>query len=233
MEIKGLQRTTLIDYPGRIACTLFLFGCNFRCGFCHNPELVVSENGKNFSEEDVLTFLKGKKDYLDGICITGGEPLLTLKKEFVEKIKELGYKVKIDTNGSFPEKLKEFSDEGLVDFISMDIKASKENYRKVVDVDMDIRKIEESIKMISSFPEHEFRTTIIKDLHDKEEIKKISEWMEEIIGHKPKKIYLQAFKNSGKILSKAFEEEKDIQEEELLKLKDSVKDFFEEIEIRA
>src|SRR6056297_544845 len=108
MKIKYLQKTTLIDYPGKIACTIFLFGCNFRCGFCHNPELVKQNHKENYSisEEEILEFLEKRKNQLEGVCFTGGEPLLTLKKEFVKKIKSLGYKIKLDTNGSFPERLK-------------------------------------------------------------------------------------------------------------------------------
>ncbi|HKL23166.1 MAG TPA: radical SAM protein, partial [Candidatus Nanoarchaeia archaeon] len=108
MKIKGIQKTTLIDYPGKIACTLFLFGCNFRCGFCHNPELVIKEEVQDIDEKEILNFLEKRKGKLEGVCITGGEPFLTLDKNFIKKIKEKGYFVKIDTNGSFPEKLKDF-----------------------------------------------------------------------------------------------------------------------------
>ena len=105
MKIHGLQRTTLIDYPGKIACTLFLSGCNFRCSYCHNPELIALPKEANYSESEVLDFLEKRKKYLEGVCITGGEPLFSLDIGFVKKIKALGYFIKLDTNGSFPKKL--------------------------------------------------------------------------------------------------------------------------------
>src|SRR3989338_8819499 len=130
MLIKGLQKLTLIDYPGNVACTVFLHGCNFRCGFCHNPELVNNPSlaGRTIPEKEVLDFLERLRGVLDGVCFTGGECLISLDKSFVRKVKEMGYFVKIDTNGSFPDKLKEFIDEKLVDFVAMDVKASPEKY---------------------------------------------------------------------------------------------------------
>jgi len=233
MKIKGIQKTTLIDYPNKIACTLFLFGCNFRCGFCHNPELVLKEEGGDIVKSEILEFLEKRKEYLDGVCITGGEPLLTLEKEFLRKIKEKGYLIKIDTNGSFPEKLKEFIEENLVDFISMDIKSGKEKYSEVAGIKVDNSKIEESIKLISNLENYEFRTTILRDIHDDKEIKKIALWLNELIGKKPKKYALQGFKNKGKVLSKLFENEKDVSEEYLENLKKIIKDDFEEVEVRV
>jgi len=233
MKLKGLQKTTLIDYPNRIACTLFLYGCNFRCGFCHNPELVIENDNKDIFEEDFFNFLEKRKDYLEGVCITGGEPLVSLKKEFLKKIKDLGYEIKIDTNGSFPEKLEEFIKENLVDFVAMDIKSSKERYNEITGVGVDISKIEKSIKLISTLENYEFRTTVIRDFHNQEEIKKIAEWIKELTEIKPKKFVLQAFKNNGKFISKIFENEKDVQEEELTELKKIIKHYFEEVEIRG
>jgi len=233
MNLKGLHRVTLIDYPGRIACTLFLFGCNFKCGFCHNPELVLKDDEKNIPEQEFFSFLEKRKQYLNGICITGGEPLLTLEKDFLKKIKSLGYSIKLDTNGSFPEKLLEFLNDGLVDFVSMDIKSSKEKYNEITETQVDISKIEDSIKIISKMPEYEFRTTILRDIHNKQEIKKIAIWLNELIGKKPKIFVLQAFKNKGKILSKIFENEKDVSEEDLEPLREEIKDFFEKVEVRG
>jgi len=232
MKLKGLQKTTLIDYPGKIACTLFLFGCNFRCGFCHNPELVLDDDSTKIQEKEVLEFLEKRRGYLDGVCITGGEPLLTLEENFVKKIKEMGYAIKIDTNGSFPEKLKRLLEEGLIDFVAMDIKASKEKYSEVAAVNVDVDKIEESIRIISRLNDYEFRTTILTDVHGEEEMKKISLWLNEIAGKKPKKYALQGFKNRGKILSRVFENEKDVAEQTLQNLKEKIKDYFEVVEIR-
>jgi len=234
MKIAGIQKTTLIDYPNKIACTLFIYGCNFRCGFCHNPELVILPCEKEYSQEEILDFLEKRKKQLEGVCITGGEPLLTLEKEFLKKIKDLGYLIKLDTNGSFPEKLKEFIEEKLIDFISMDIKSSKENYQKVTSSNVDVNKIEQSIKLISnSGVDYEFRTTIMNRFHNKEELVKMGKWLNEIIGKKPKKFCLQGFKNKGKVLEESFKMEKDTSEEFLNELKEVSKEFFNEIEIRV
>jgi len=180
MKIAGLQKTTLIDYPGEVACTIFLFGCNFRCGFCHNPELVLKDTGEGFSEENVLKFLKERKGKLDAVCISGGEPLMSLDFDFVRKIKSLGYKIKIDTNGSYPERLKELIDEGLVDAVAMDIKASRERYPEVVGINVDMDKIEESIKLIAGLQNYEFRTTVLEKFHDVEDMKSLGEWLNNV-----------------------------------------------------
>ncbi|MBA3064696.1 anaerobic ribonucleoside-triphosphate reductase activating protein, partial [Candidatus Woesearchaeota archaeon] len=148
MQIAGLQKLTLIDYPDKIACTIFLFGCNFRCGFCHNPELVLSDKPKKeYKEKKILDFLRQRKKYLDAICITGGEPLINFDlPELLKKIKGLGFLVKLDTNGSNPKRLKELISKKLVDYIAMDIKADKDNYNVLAEVKIDINQIEESIK---------------------------------------------------------------------------------------
>jgi len=208
-----------------------LYGCNFRCGFCHNPELVTEKNDNVFSEKEILDFLEKRKKYLEGICITGGEPLLTLEKAFLRKIKKLGYLIKIDTNGSFPERLKEIIEENLVDFVAMDIKASKENYKKTINADIPIDKIEESIKLISKLENYEFRTTVIEGMHNLEEMKKIARWLNELAG-KPKKYALQGFKNSGKVLDEAFKHKKNTSEKFLKEIQEKIKDSFEEIETR-
>jgi pyruvate formate lyase activating enzyme len=233
MIIKGLQETTLIDYPGKISCILFLCGCNFRCGFCHNPELVLTCGGDKLSEEEVLDFLERRKNQLDGVCITGGEPLLTITNDFLVKIKELGYSIKIDTNGTCPERLKELISEGLVDFVSMDVKSHHEKYNEVSGVEFDIAKIEESMKIISSMlEEYEFRTTILKKFHDYDEMKELAEWISNVIMKKPKKYCLQGFKNQGKLLDSSFKEEENVYEDYLEELKDLIQDYFEEVEVR-
>ena len=233
MKIKRLQKTTLIDYPGEIACTIFLFGCNFRCGFCHNPELVLKDEGLNISEKEILDFLDKRKDYLDGICITGGEPLMTLEKNFLKEIKNLGYKIKIDTNGSFPDKLKDFVDENLINFISMDIKSGKEKYKEITNSDIDVNIIEKSIKIIAeSKIDYEFRTTIVEEFHDKKEIITLAEWLNDLIKEKPKKYVLQGFKNHGKFIDSSFRMKDNIPEKYLNELKNEIKDYFQEIESR-
>jgi len=234
MKIAGFQKTTLIDYPEKIACTLFIYGCNFRCGFCHNPELVLPQNSdlKDYQEEKILDFLNKRKKQLEGVCITGGEPLMTLELNFVKQIKDLGYSVKIDTNGSFPEKLKKLIDENLVDFVSMDIKSSKENYNKIANADVDIKKIEKSVKLISNLKDYEFRTTVVGGIHTPEEMEKIAIWLNELIG-KPKKFCLQGFKNKGKVIENIYKMKKDVKEDYLVKLKKFIKNYFEEIEVRV
>ncbi|MFW6233245.1 MAG: anaerobic ribonucleoside-triphosphate reductase activating protein [Nanoarchaeota archaeon] len=234
MKICGLQKTTLIDYPGKIACTIFLYGCNFRCGFCHNPELVIKENNNIISENEVLDFLEKRKKYLEGVCITGGEPLISLNKDFLRKIKQKGYLIKLDTNGSFPEKLKDFINNNLIDFISMDIKSSKENYSLITNAKININDIEESIKLIlNSNLDYELRTTIVDDFHDKSELRKMSLWLNEITGKKPKKFVLQGFNNNGKFINNKYELKADISEIYLNELKNEITDFFEIIEIRV
>lgn len=234
MKICGLQKTTLIDYPGKIACTIFLYGCNFRCGFCHNPELVIERNDNTISKQEILDFLNKRKKYLEGVCITGGEPLMNLEKDFLNEIKKLGYLIKLDTNGSFPERLKEFINEGLIDFISMDIKSSLEKYSYVSSSEVDIKKIKESIRIIiNSNIDYEFRTTILENIHDKEEVKKIALLLDNLAETKVKKYVLQGFKNSGKFIDLKYKFKRDVSEDYLLKLKQEVIEFFEDIEIRV
>ncbi len=232
MKIIGLQKLTLIDYPNKIACTLFLHGCNFRCGFCYNPELVLENNEEGYSKEGVLNFLKERQAYLDGVCITGGEPLLTLDLEFLRQIKDLGYDIKIDTNGSFPEKLKEVIESGLVDYIAMDIKSSKEKYKELANSDVDMNKIEESIRLISKLEDYEFRTTVVKRYHDAEKIKSIAEWLNSLIG-KPKKFCLQGFKNNEKFIDDSFMTEKDVEKDYLIELKKIAEPYFENVDVRV
>ena len=233
MKIMGLQEATLIDYPGKIACTIFLYGCNFKCGFCHNPGLVLKPEGKEYSREEIFEFLKKRKEYLDGICITGGEPLVSLDLEFLNRIRGLGYSIKIDTNGGFPEKLKEIIEKGLVDFVAMDIKSSKEKYNEIINSDVDVGKIEKSMKLVSGLNDYEFRTTIIRGIHDIEEVKKIAVWLNKIIGKKPKKFCLQGFKTQKKLIDESFEKKKNTSEIFLNELKEEVKDYFEEVKIRV
>ncbi len=233
MKIKGIQKTTLIDYPGKIACTLFLFGCNFRCGFCHNPELVVREQSDDLDQKEILEFLDKRKNKLEGVCFTGGEPLLSLDIEFVKKIKDKGYSIKIDTNGSNPDELKKFIEEKLVDYIAMDLKGSKEKYSEIVNVDVDLKKIEKSIEIIvNSGLDYEFRTTVIPKVHKEKDFENIGKWIIELIGKKPKKYYLQGFVNGGKFNDEKFKKEKDLSLFELKKIEEIAEKYFEIVKIR-
>jgi pyruvate formate lyase activating enzyme len=234
MEIKGIQKFTLLDYPKKIACTIFLFGCNFRCGFCHNPELVLKDTNPKISEEEILSFLEKRKGQLEGVCITGGEPLLTLDENFLKKIKDLGYLIKLDTNGSFPERIKDLVDKRLIDFIAMDIKNSKEKYLETISRDVDLNKIEESIKTIhSSGLPYDFRTTIVPGFHEKEDIVNLAKWLNDLLGKKPKKYSLQGFKNMGKFIDNKYQEETNVTELYLEEIKELIRSSFEKVEVRV
>lgn len=199
MIINGFQKLTLLDYPGRVACTIFTAGCNMRCPFCHNASLVTHIDSDNtFGTEEVLDYLKKRQGILEGVCITGGEPLLQPDiKEFIAEIKNLGYSVKLDTNGTFPEKLKELVNEGLVDYVAMDIKNSKAKYKKTAGIEnLDLSKIEESVDfLINGNIDFEFRTTIVNEFHTVDDIQDIVVWLKG--AHK---YFLQNFVDSGDLI---------------------------------
>ncbi len=236
MQISGLQKLTLIDYPNKIACTIFLFGCNFRCGFCHNPNLVIPEKeNKPILKEEVLDFLKKRKPYLDGVCITGGEPLINNSLPgFIEQIKKLGYSVKIDTNGTNPEMISELIERKLVDYIAMDIKTYKEDYYTLINSETDMEKIEKSIKIIvGSNIDYEFRTTCILGYHPKEAIEKMGQWIVVLTGKKPKKYFIQNFiSRTGGLVDDKFSNIEELPREELEILKRTAENYFEKVEIR-
>ena len=228
MKICGLNKTTLLDYPGYVAATVFVGGCNFRCPFCHNGDLVLCSNElSGYREEEIFAFLKKRKNVLEGVCVTGGEP--TLYKElpkFIEKIKELGYKVKLDTNGSNPEMLKVLVKEKLVDYVAMDIKAPVYNYDKVCGVLVDVEKIKESVEILkaNSVP-YEFRTTLVKELHSKEDVLEIGKW---ILG--AENYYLQSYQETDKNLSYGF---LPIEKDEIKVFKEELKKYVKNVNIRG
>ena len=199
MRIQGLQKTTLLDYPEKVACTVFTAGCNFRCPFCHNASLVVDiPSEAEITEEAFFSFLKKRQGILDGVCVTGGEPLLQSGiEDFIRKIKELGYCVKLDTNGSFPEKLKYLVKEKLVDYVAMDIKNSLDAYGVTTGTDGHFMKaIEESVAFLKEgHVPYEFRTTVTKDFHSREHFEKIGQWIEGA-----EKYFLQSFVDSGDLI---------------------------------
>jgi len=232
MKIAGLQKVSTIDYPGEICCVVFLWGCNFRCGFCYNPDLVVRESEGGFSEEYFFDFLSRRMGKLDGVCVTGGEPLLSLDKDFLRRIRSMGFKVKLDTNGSFPERLREIVDEGLVDYVAMDVKSSREDYEKVVGVGVDLEKIEESMRIVDEVG-GEFRTTVVPGLHDEERLVEMGEWMNRVCGGRPGKIFLQGFKASKEgMIDSSFVGKRDILEGELIGMRDRLTGLFGEVGIR-
>ena len=234
MQIAGLQKLTLIDYSDKIACTIFLFGCNFRCGFCHNPGLVLPDKPeKTYKEKEILDFLKQRKKYLDAVCITGGEPLINPDlSELLKKIKELGFLVKLDTNGSNPNELKELICKKLVDYIAMDIKADKNNYNVLAGVNVNINRIEESMKIIiNSGLDYEFRTTVIRGYHNTEKLRKTGKWISSF--GKAKKYVIQNFiPRDSKLIDKKFEKIVPFEDNELDEMKKAVSDYFEKVEIR-
>lgn len=199
MIINGFQKLTLLDYPGKVACTIFTAGCNMRCPFCHNASLVTHIDKDNtFSTHEVLDYLKKRQGILEGVCITGGEPLLQPHiKDFIAEIKKLGYSVKLDTNGTFPEKLQELVNEGLLDYVAMDIKNSKAKYSETAGIEnLDLSKIQKSIDfLIGCGLDFEFRTTVIKEFHTVEDIQDIVVWIKG--AHK---YFLQNFVDSGDLI---------------------------------
>lgn len=202
MKICGLQKTTLLDYPEHIACTVFLGGCNLRCPFCHNSDLVVGKVEAIYSKEDILKYLRKRVGVLDGVCVTGGEPLIyedTL--EFLGELKSMGFLVKLDTNGFFPDRLEKAICSGNVDYVAMDIKSSIDGYAAATGVaSPDIDAVKRSVKLLEeSGLDHEFRTTVVRELHDVDEIKQIGVWLKGT-----KKYFLQGFIDSGKVLGGTF-----------------------------
>lgn len=179
--IAGLQKLTLLDYPGRTACTVFLQGCDFRCPFCHNYGLIPDDPGEaGISEDELLGFLSKRKNMLDGVCISGGEPLMHGSViALMRDIKALGYDIKVDTNGSFPDRLREAAESGLCDYIAMDIKNSPEKYAVTAGAGCAAERIEESITYIMhcGLP-YEFRTTAVREFHEPEDFEKIGRRIE-------------------------------------------------------
>ncbi len=230
-RILGLQKTCMVDFPPYLSCTVFISGCNFRCGFCHNADLVNdSKDLQEISEEEIFEFLEKRKNVLDGVCITGGEPTLYSNlKGFIKKIKEIGYKVKLDTNGTDPKLLKELIDGKLLDFIAMDIKSSKEKYNLSSGVKVDMDKLQESIDLIrNSGLDYEFRSTIHPKIIDSEDIVKIGEWLKG-----SKKYSLQQFVVLEKTLDQEFMSSPHYDVKELEEFKKLLEPYFDSVELRA
>lgn len=197
MNISGLQKMTLLDFPGKVACTVFLSGCNYRCPFCHNAELLDGKLQQLMSKEEFLSFLKKRVGLLDAVCISGGEPTLSAGlKELMADIKAMGFAVKLDTNGSRPAVLKALVEAGLVDYVAMDIKNSPSRYAQTCGVSqVDLAAVEESAAfLMSGAVASEFRTTVVLPLHDESSIEEMGRWLHNIAGGAPvKKLFLQPF----------------------------------------
>ena len=181
MKIQGLQKMTLLDYPGRVACTVFLGGCDFRCPFCHNYELVEGPMAGAVSEDEFFAFLDKRHGLLDGVAITGGEPCLRRDlPEFIAKIHDAGFPVKLDTNGNNPVMLQRLIDEGLVDYVAMDVKNSPTKYAETIGLrEFDIGSVNESIGLLlQNRVPYEFRTTVIREFHEARDFEEIGAWIE-------------------------------------------------------
>lgn len=228
MLIKGLQKLTLLDYPGKMACTVFTAGCNFRCPFCHNASLVTDIDDDRISEDEFFSFLSKRQGIIEGVAITGGEPTLQPDlKDFLKKIKDMGYSIKLDTNGYRPQVLKDVVNNGLVDYVAMDIKNSKEKYALTCGLDnMDMAKIEESIEfLMNGKVDYEFRTTIVKELHNEDDIQDIVSWIKGA-----KRYYLQGFTDSGDLIGTGYS---GYDKNTLQKLLNIAKNHFETVELRG
>lgn len=229
MNIGGLQKTSLQDYPEEVSSIIWTIGCNFSCPFCYNKDLVEGSIAE-IPEEEIFYFLEKRKKLIDGLVITGGEPFLQKDlKNFCKKVKKLGYKIKIDTNGSFPVKLKELIDEKLVDYIAMDVKAPRNKYGKLTNVKINVKKIEKSIDIIkNSTVNYEFRTTIIPQLLTKQDVIDIATWLKDA-----KRFYLQQFKIDTPLISQKLAKVSPYSEEELLKMLEDIKPCFDICEVRG
>ena len=203
MNIQGFQKTTLLDYPRHVAATVFTGGCNFRCPFCHNGDLVLNpDQPEAYAPEEILAHLRRRKHILDGVCVTGGEPTLQPDlPSFLGQIKNLGLSVKLDTNGYRPDVLKSLCQEGLVDYVAMDVKGSPRRYAEICGLSrMDISKIEESVDFLKTAPvDYEFRTTVVRELHGAGDFLLIGDWLAGA-----KAYYLQGYQDSPKVISPGF-----------------------------
>lgn len=202
MKICGLMKTTLLDFPGHVAATVFLNGCNFRCPFCHNGDLLSDQAPAMYTEEEILSFLKKRRGMLEGVCITGGEPTLHLELEsFIRSIRELGYLVKLDTNGYRPAILKDLAGKGLLDYVAMDIKAGRNRYAQVAGKPgLDISLIEESAAfLLSGGLEFEFRTTVARELLSADDFRDIAVWLKGT-----PRYFLQNYVESEQVLCPGF-----------------------------
>ena len=229
MEFAGLQKISLVDYEGKVACTLFTAGCNFRCPFCHNSDLVIYAKNVNYIPfDEILDYLNKRKGMLDAVVITGGEPtLMPYLKEKLYEIKKLGYKIKLDTNGTNPDIVKELVDLKLIDYVAMDIKNSYEAYSKTIGLESyDSNKILESINyLLSGEVDYEFRTTLVREFHSDEDIKNIAKMIQGA-----KRYYLQEFKNSGHCIDSSLHE---VPLNDAMRFKSILLPYIKEVKLRG
>ena len=229
MRIGGLQKLTLLDYPDKVAATVFTVGCNFRCPFCHNFSLVAGDGDKleEMTQDEVLQFLKKRSSVLEGVCVTGGEPLIQPDiEQFLRSAREMGYKIKLDTNGAFPDKLARLIEQGLVDYVAMDVKNSKELYGKTVGCAVDLKAVERSVELLKSgVVDYEFRTTVTATFHTQESVKAMAKWLSGA-----KRLYLQQFVDSGDLIDATVT---GVDETTLKRFCDIAREFVPNTEIRG
>lgn len=229
MRIDGLQKMTLLDFPGKVACTVFTGGCNFRCPFCHNALLVTELPQKpDYTVDEILGFLKKRQGLLDGVAISGGEPLMNPDIDlFIKEVRKLGYSVKLDTNGSFPERLEKIVNDGLVDYVAMDIKNCKEKYAETVGVSsFELSEVDRSVDFLKDGSvDYEFRTTVVRELHTVEDIRKAAEWISGA-----KRYFLQNFVDSGNLIDPSVG---GVDRETMFRMKEAAADFVPQTEIRG
>ena len=229
MKINGFQKLTLLDFPGHTACTVFTGGCNLRCPFCHNALLVTEvDDLEDYPEEEILAFLKKRQGILDGVAITGGEPLLQRDiRAFIEKVRVLGYAVKLDTNGTFPKVLRELMDAGFLDYVAVDIKNSKEKYAETTGMKaLNLSGIEETVQLLlEGHVPYEFRTTVVREFHTPEDIRKIGEWI-----RGADRYVLQHFEDSGNLIGKNMHP---VSKEEMTEMQRIVQSYVGNAEIRG
>lgn len=228
MRIDGLQTLTLLDYPGKVACTVFTSGCNMRCPFCHNASLVCGEVPPFMEKEEFFAFLKKRTGVLDGVCVTGGEPLLQEGLiPFLLEVKEKGFTTKLDTNGLLHDRLRAVVEAGAVDYVAMDIKNCKARYAETAGVPgLDLAPIEKSVQfLMGGSVDYEFRTTVVKELHNKADFDEIGRWLKGA-----KRYFLQSFKDSGDILSPGLSP---MEKADLLEIRDRLRAEIPGVELRG
>lgn len=229
MIFNGFQKMTLLDFPGRVAATLFLGGCNLRCPFCHNASLVLDgKSREEYEDAEILSYLEKRRGLLDGVCVTGGEPLLRRElPDFLKKVRALGYAVKLDTNGTMPDRLEALLREGLLDYVAMDVKNALSRYGDAVGIpNFDVTPVERSIDLLlSGAVDYEFRTTVVKELHTVEDIAALAE---RIRG--ARRYFLQGFVDSGDLLSQDLSA---VSKETMEKMRDAARAFVPSAETRG
>lgn len=229
MNIGGFQKTSLIDYPDNISSIIWTVGCNFRCPYCYNKNVVLG-TVESISEEEVFHHLRKRRGLIDGVVITGGEPLLHKDiRSFLQKIRKYGFLIKLDTNGTFPQKLDELFKNNLIDYVSMDIKAPKKKYATLAGVKPNIKDIEKSIALLQTqAPDYEFRTTVVPDLLTKQDLLEIAHWLKG-----SKAYYLQQFKPNTPLISSTIEQKHPYPKDYLLDVLHEITSFFDICKLRG